>query len=115
MNMKKLISMVFIATLGGVIALGTNHLINNKRSHPLNTSQLQASEPQKLHSRASQEPLQGNSPDFVLAAEKSLNAVVHIRTTAAQNATISIITHSNSFYTVTVTASLISLRAAVQE
>ena len=87
--MKKLISMVFIAALGGIIALGTNHLYTYKRSHPLNTSQLHLTEPSKVIFTGFSGTLAGNSPDFVLAAEKSLNAVVHIRTTAAQTNNLS--------------------------
>lgn len=88
--MKKIVSSVLIASLGGIIALGTNHfLINNKSKHALSAAQVNSSERPTVTFTGFSGTTEGNSPDFVLAAEKSLNAVVHIRTISAQTNNLS--------------------------
>lgn len=80
--MKGLVSTAFIAAFGGMVALSANYFLSdNNKSHSL----VAASEPTALpvtltnYSGAKT----SNNPDFVMAAEKSLNAVVHIKTTTA--------------------------------
>lgn len=79
--MKKIVSTVFVAALGGVFALvGTAFLTHEQSS---GTATLTQKAPVVYASYAGGSV--GNNPDFIQSAEKSLNAVVHIRTTASQN------------------------------
>jgi serine protease Do len=84
--MKKFVSTLGIAFLGGVIALGSANFVNHKEANsPLNS--------------VSQNSVQANyqltgsgglamGTDLTMAAEKSVNSVVHINTTSEQVNTI---------------------------
>jgi Do/DeqQ family serine protease len=83
--MKKIISTVLVASLGGVIALGVDHLTELSKNDPVSESQLHhsaANASRFVNYTGATSGTQGT--DFTLAAEKSLNAVVHIKTTAEQ-------------------------------
>lgn len=82
--MKSIVSTIIVATLGGLIALTTNHFLLNSSSHHALSAANGNIQPKAILTSYSGIPA-GNNADFVLAAEKSLNAVVHIRTTTAQN------------------------------
>jgi serine protease Do len=85
--MKKLISSVFVAALGGVFALSANYYLNNSNLKAEAPSQVNYSPyheaPVTLTTYAGT-PAAPNT-DFTFAAEKSLNAVVHIKTTIEQS------------------------------
>ena len=86
--MKKLVSTILVAALGGVMALSVDHFIPDSQTsgeHTLTRQEQKA--PVVLSSYAGSS--MNNAPDFVMAAEKSLNAVVHIRTTAEQTNNLS--------------------------
>lgn len=88
--MKKLISAIFIAFLGGVAAIGANYYIGFhnksesgkekliKASKPSNTANVQLV---NFNGRAAS----ALNNDFTIAAEISVNAVVHIKTQSEQN------------------------------
>jgi serine protease Do len=81
--MKKLVSTVLVAALGGVMALSVDHFIPG--SHETGEHSLTRHE-QKMpvvYSSFGGNTVT-NAPDFTMSAEKSLNAVVHIRTTTEQ-------------------------------
>lgn len=75
--MKKVISTAFVGALGGACVLVANHFFftQNNNTNPQSFSN---SAPVQL---ASYSGMSANAPDFVGAADKSLNAVVHIKTT----------------------------------
>jgi Do/DeqQ family serine protease len=79
--MKKLISTVFAAALGGVVAVTSISFIQNEHSGGKVTLTQKAPVVYTSYSGAST----GNLPDFTMSAEKSLNSVVHIRTTTSQS------------------------------
>lgn len=84
--MRKIVSSVFIAFLGGVAALGANYFFNlqagkNSGKAYLIQSSKQPNIQLTNYTGASANPL---NTDFTLAAEKSLNAVVHITTQSEQ-------------------------------
>ncbi len=84
--MKKLISSVFVAALGGVFALSANYFIQAKDLNSEDSSQIHYSPyqaPVTLTTYAGTEA--APNTDFTFAAEKSLNAVVHIKTTIEQS------------------------------
>jgi len=85
--MKSLISTVVAATFGGFIALGSVYFITEKTAKHSLTAQTSENSPVKLTSYTGN--MTSSNPDFVLAAEKSLNAVVHIKTTTARNNNLS--------------------------
>ena len=83
--MKKIFGLLFIAILGGVIALALNGIISEKESdennqHPLR-QHYQAVEEMPVQQSAYMPGAVSVGPDFRTAAEMSVNAVVHIRTT----------------------------------
>jgi serine protease Do len=80
--MKKLVSTVFAAVLGGVVAVTSLSFIQD-HSTPGGKVTLTQKAPVVYTSYSGIN--MGNTPDFTTSAEKSLNAVVHIRTTTAQN------------------------------
>jgi len=91
--MKKIISGVFIASLGGMLALGADHLLMNSQvSEPV--AQVQSA-PVRLTNYSG---VPAGSIDFTMAAEKSLNAVVHIKTTIEQTNNISTNPFEQWFY-----------------
>jgi serine protease Do len=81
--MKKVVSTLSIAFVGGLIALATTHFVYKQ---PTSFQQIKHPQAQNNYHLAGQNT-SGNATgflDFTLAAEKSLHAVVHIRTTAEQ-------------------------------
>jgi len=83
--MKKLISGVFVASLGGMIALTANHFIVEEIHNEKMVSQIHYSPKQTPTTLATYNGLPATpAADFTFAAEKSLNAVVHIKTTVEQ-------------------------------
>ena len=80
--MKKLFSSLCIGALGGTFALIGNYYFNNS-SYFSDASYNPYSVPAKFTSYNSQTGIT-NAPDFVVSAEKSLNAVVHIKTIVEQ-------------------------------
>ncbi|HWY10283.1 MAG TPA: Do family serine endopeptidase [Bacteroidia bacterium] len=80
--MKKIVSTVLVAALGGIMALTANHFIpDNQTAGGAFTLTQKMPVVYTGYSGGGV----GNNPDFTMSAEKSLNAVVHIRTTASQN------------------------------
>ncbi len=79
--MKKLVSTVFAAALGAVIAVTTISFIE---SRPSTSGKVTLTQNMPVTQVAYSGGGIGNTPDFIMSAEKSLNAVVHIRTTASQ-------------------------------
>lgn len=85
--MKKIITLVFISALGGLLTLGGYKLFFEKESQPLVAEQSNNS-PFYVPTNTSN-ALNSNSviaPNFVEAAEKSLDAVVHVKNTSIVNA-----------------------------
>ncbi len=80
--MKNLASTVLAAILGGIITVTTLSFIQNKPNSGGKVSLTQTTP--VVYTSYSGGSI-GNNPDFTMSAEKSLNAVVHIRTTASQN------------------------------
>ena len=81
--MKKLISTVFVACLGGFVALTSSHFLFENNSQGFN----QVTNPERTNYTltnysASNSP--GSFTDFTMAAEKSVHSVVHIKTTSEQ-------------------------------
>lgn len=84
--MKKIISMVFVGAIGGAVALFTNNYFSSQSS----TSQLHYN-PHEVpvhYTGYNGSAAPANAPDFVAAAEKSLNSVVHIKTTTEGKANL---------------------------
>ncbi len=81
--MKKVVSTLGIAFLGGLIALAATRFVYNRST---SFQQLNQASNQNTYRLASQKTSGSTTGflDFTLAAEKSLHAVVHIRTTAEQ-------------------------------
>ncbi len=77
--MKKIASAFFIAIIGGITALGFNHLIQKPVS---NNSQLTYQPPVKYVNMTAAMP--ENAMDFTAAAEMSVHSVVNVKTTYAQ-------------------------------
>ena len=76
--MKKVISSLFVGTLGGAFALVGNYYFNqNNTSQATNYNPY--STPTQLASYNSFAAA-ANAPDFVMSAEKTVNSVVHIKT-----------------------------------
>lgn len=79
--MKRLISTVLVASLGGLIALTANDIIRSK-SGKVKQNTLSGSVAPVTLTNYGNATSSGVNTDFTMAAEKSLNAVVHIKTTA---------------------------------
>jgi Do/DeqQ family serine protease len=79
--MKKIVSSVLMATLGGFFALATAHFIYKGHSEGI---QKPYEKDQAIYKLSSTSAGSGANTDFILAAEKSVNAVVHIKTTSEQ-------------------------------
>lgn len=75
--MKKIASAFLVASLGGIAALGLNHLIQNQATN--NNSQLSYHPPVKLVNLPTSAP--ENTVDFTVAAEMSVHSVVNVKTT----------------------------------
>ncbi|MDI1355900.1 MAG: Do family serine endopeptidase [bacterium] len=78
--MKKLVSTVLVASIGGFIALSASHLLSLGANAPSD----QARHPESIYHLTSGSASSGTMNDFTMAAEKSLNSVVHIMTTSEQ-------------------------------
>lgn len=78
--MKKILSTVFVGAIGGAVALFTNSYFFNN-NHTLSLANQQTQNTPVTYAGYSG-PAGSSAPDFVASAEKSLNAVVHIKTTA---------------------------------
>jgi len=75
--MKKIASVFLIATVGGIAALGFNHLIQNQAKD--NNSQITYQAPVKFVNMPGAAP--ENTMDFTVAAEMSVHSVVNVKTT----------------------------------
>lgn len=75
--MKKIISSLCIGLVGGAFALVGNYYINQSSNHSSLSYNPYTVTPTQLTSFSG---ASANAPDFVLSAEKSVNAVVHIKT-----------------------------------
>jgi serine protease Do len=82
--MKKIVSSVFVACFGGFVALTASHFIYENDSKAFN--QITNPEHSSIYKLAnySAAATGGTTADFTMAAEKSINAVVHIQTTSEQ-------------------------------
>ncbi|MCW3076624.1 MAG: periplasmic serine protease, Do/DeqQ family [Bacteroidetes bacterium] len=82
--MKKLVSTLAVACFGGFVALTSAHFLYNNESK--NVSQVfQPNQNSKyVLTTGATNPLAGLTSDFTMAAEKSVNSVVHIKTTSEQ-------------------------------
>lgn len=84
--MKKIISTAFIGAIGGAFALVANYYFLPQA----NTNQINYNAYSTPAQLASYNSLpNSNGADFVLAAEKSINSVVHIKTIVENNSTLS--------------------------
>lgn len=90
--MKKLVSTLAIACFGGLIALtGSHFMMSDKTS--------QVFEPNKAnYVMTSGSSLSGVSTDFTMAAEKSVNAVVHIKTESKQSSNLNYDPYAELFF-----------------
>ncbi|MEO6302795.1 MAG: trypsin-like peptidase domain-containing protein [Bacteroidia bacterium] len=81
--MKKLLSTMFVACLGGLISFtGARYFYSNDKN---NTSQITKPFEQNIKlANYTENQNSGLNVDFTNAAEKSVNAVVHIKTTSEQ-------------------------------
>ncbi|MFZ6052333.1 Do family serine endopeptidase [Halocola ammonii] len=77
--MKRFLSAFLIATLGGFVALGTYKLYLEPETTTLQQSPF-TSQQVKYVNMPNVTPPEGSSDDFVMAAERSVNAVVHVKT-----------------------------------
>lgn len=84
--MKKIITLVFVSVLGGLLTLGGYKFFIENESQSLTVEQ---SNDYPVYVPASTHNTANNSaayaPDFVEAAEKSIDAVVHVKNTAIVN------------------------------
>lgn len=78
--MKKLISTVFVACIGGFAALTGSHYYQQNNSVATD----QVIHPNYTLTNYNGSHAAGNLTDFTLAADKSIHAVVHIKTTSTQ-------------------------------
>lgn len=85
--MKKIVSIFAVAAIGGITALGLNHLMEDKTVYT--DSQLSYSAPVKYVNMPSGSP--ETNIDFTSAADLSVHAVVHVKTTYP-------LSSSNQFY-----------------
>jgi len=88
--MKKIASVFLIAAIGGITSLGLNHFLVEKNQNQIQTSQLAYQPPAKLVNMPGSVP--ENNVDFTTAADMSVHAVVHVKTTYPMNA------NQNQFY-----------------
>jgi serine protease Do len=81
--MKKIVSSVFVACFGGFVALTASHFLYEKDHSASQVTNPEHSSVYKLASYSGTAPA-GIMTDFTMAAEKSVNSVVHIKTTSEQ-------------------------------
>jgi serine protease Do len=80
--MKKVISSLFVAAIGGAFALAGNYYFNHSPNNQLTNYNPYATPTQLTNYSGVNSVV--NTPDFVASAEKSLNSVVHIKTIVEQ-------------------------------
>lgn len=85
--MKRLVSTVIVASLGGLVALTANEFIKRQIHKSSSSAPLSATSAVSLTNFNG--ALSGVNTDFTNAAEKSLNAVVHIKTVAERTNNLS--------------------------
>lgn len=84
--MKKIVSSIFIAFLGGIAAIGANYFINSTHGQTGKEALIQSAREPNIHlTNFTGGAANALNNDFTVAAEKSLNAVVHIKTQSEQN------------------------------
>lgn len=82
--MKKLMSNVFTACLGGFIALTSAHFLYENKSHGFNQVTNPNAKSDYTLTNYNGSHAAGTMADFTEAAEKSVHSVVHIKTTSEQ-------------------------------
>ena len=82
--MKKLFSTLFVACLGGLVALSTAHYFGSKEKDGVNQITNPFDHQNVTLTNYGQTQSSGLNSDFTNAAEKSVNAVVHIKTISEQ-------------------------------
>ncbi len=80
--MKKIVSSILVACVGGLVALGASHYFFEEKTISQVTHPEEASLYRLTNYNGNSSGLAG--ADFVMAAEKSVNAVVHIKTVSEQ-------------------------------
>jgi serine protease Do len=80
--MKRIVSSIFLAFMGGVAALGSGYLYNSYH-HNSEHQLVQVAQPQTVR-LTNYAGVTGVNTDFTMAAERSLNAVVYITTKTDQ-------------------------------
>ncbi len=83
--MKRFISSIFVAFLGGVTALGVTYVVNNPFVSSGKAQLIQNAKAPNIHYTNYSGTANALNNDFTLAAEKSVNAVVHITTQSEHN------------------------------
>jgi serine protease Do len=80
--MKKIIGNLLVACFGGFVALTASHYVYDNEHGTVN----QVTHPESVYKLTSNStaPMSGNVADFTMAAEKSVNSVVHIKTVTQQ-------------------------------
>ena len=73
--MKSFARILMISALGGIISLGSYKLFVESDA-PVRTTYIESAQPQVVHTSMSETPLEG----FSFAADKTVNAVVHVKT-----------------------------------
>ena len=87
--MKKIASAFFIASIGGLTALGLNHFLNNStKNHPLANY---ITTPTPIHYAKLVGNAVENTTDFTTAADLTVHSVVNVKTTYPMN-------YSNQYY-----------------
>lgn len=84
--MKNILTLVFVSVLGGIIALSAYTFFLEKEQHiALEDHQEQPQFLNANYNTKTTNVLNTNTPDFTLAAENTLNSVVHVKNTAIVN------------------------------
>ena len=91
-SMKKILSLVFVSVLGGIIALSINTYLTEEQN-TVNVIEESVTQPTLVNTSFDAKTtslMTGENPDFTIAAENTLNSVVHVKNTAlvAGNPTI---------------------------
>lgn len=83
--MRRFISSIFVAFLGGVTALGVTYVVNHSNGSDGKAGLIQSAKASNIHFTNYSGTANALNNDFTLAAEKSVNAVVHITTQSEHN------------------------------
>ncbi|MFH1322127.1 MAG: trypsin-like peptidase domain-containing protein [Bacteroidota bacterium] len=78
--MKKTLSILLIASIGGLISLSVYKFLENRNPEKINNQETQLVQPQPSYKFANLTNQPENTVDFTLAAEITVNAVVHVKT-----------------------------------